>query len=33
MMRWYRRPEKPEDVQAVEFLEAKTELQRRNAGK
>ena len=32
MMRWYRRPEKAEDVQAVEFREAKAELQRRSRG-
>lgn len=33
MLRWYRRPEKPEEVQVVEFREAKAELQRRSAGK
>ncbi|MFM8732501.1 MAG: hypothetical protein ACKOGJ_08340, partial [Phycisphaerales bacterium] len=33
MLRWYRRPEKPEDVQVTEFREAKAELQRRSAGK
>ena len=32
MMRWYRRPEKPEDVQVTEFREAKAELRRRSAG-
>jgi multidrug efflux pump subunit AcrA (membrane-fusion protein) len=33
MMRWYRRPEKPEDVQVVEFREAKAELERRAGGR
>ena len=33
MLRWYRRPEKAEDVQVTEFREAKAELQRRSAGK